>query len=281
MLRSLGVTVDNARAALSAQHAAQLESLGIAAPADEPGRITFHETQGYRWSERALQVMKEASRFGRGGDATAILRAQIVEPSGLIAATLERLGTGADEVARRLDEADRLPAAPQRRRDRPPLSTSTTTFIPAPPERVWALVSDAERIPQWDAVIGTVTRPQGDPAADVWIGMARTHAPDGRPLRVAPAIRRREIRLVAAQEPVRVEWLFRHPDVVHANARRVTLTLEHAAGGTRLGIAFAWERSAERRPRRLTARMLRPLYRVALWMQVTQLAADISRVFRD
>jgi len=281
VLRSLGVTVENTRAALSAQHTAQLESLGVEAPAVEPGRIVFHETQGYHWSGRALQVMKDASRAGRDGDAPAILRALVAEPSGFIAATLERLGTDADEVARRLDDADRLPSAPRRRRDQARLSTSTTAFVPAPPEQVWALVSDAERIPEWDAVIGSVTRPHGGAGGDVWIGRPRTHAPDGRPLRITPAMRQQEVHLVSAQEPLSVQWRFRYPDVARSNARRVTLTLEHAAGGTHLGIALAWEPPAGRRPRPLAALVLRPLYRVMLGMQVSLLSAAISRVFRE
>ncbi|NNV08857.1 Clp protease, partial [Geobacillus sp. MMMUD3] len=47
VLRSLGITIDDAREAVAAQHAEQLAGLGIRMDPPEPGRIVFHETEGY------------------------------------------------------------------------------------------------------------------------------------------------------------------------------------------------------------------------------------------
>lgn len=60
-LRGMGVSLEAARVAVAAQHAAQLGLVGIAADPDSPGRIVFHETSGYEWTDRAITVLKDAS----------------------------------------------------------------------------------------------------------------------------------------------------------------------------------------------------------------------------
>lgn len=105
-LRELGIDIDNARLAVEEQRDAQLTSLGIEASFPEAGRIVFHETDGYEWTPRARDLIAKSSSKGKPGDAAAVLRELVAEPSGLITEILRRLGTTPDALIERLDRAD-------------------------------------------------------------------------------------------------------------------------------------------------------------------------------
>jgi len=81
-LRSMGIDLDAARRAVEEQHDAQLASLGIEASFPKAGRIVFQETDGYEWSARALDLIGKSSGKGKSGDAAAVLRELVAEPSG-------------------------------------------------------------------------------------------------------------------------------------------------------------------------------------------------------
>lgn len=286
VLRSLGITLDAAREAVAAQHAEQLASLGIRAEAPAPGRITFHETGDYQWSERALDIIKRSAERERRGDAAAVLRALVAEPSGFIETVLGRLGTSPEEVRARLDEAERFPGAPQHTFEEATLSGASESFAPAPIEEVWELLADPARMPEWEPSIGGVEDLPPRPVAGAsWTTRALLERPDGKPLRVKPEYRRGAAELVALEEPHCIEWRFTWPDAPKSNARRVRIELEPAAGGTQLRTSLAWDRDPERaKPRlrlgRLLRPLLRPVYRFVLWMQLMQLGGGISRAFR-
>lgn len=278
VLRAAGVTLPVAREAVDAQHAQQLAALGISASAPGPGQIVFHETGGYEWSVRAREIITRASKGGRRGDAAAVLRELLDEPSGTIDGVLERIGVFPAEVRARLDEAERLPAdRPTRPADR--LSGTADAFVPAPPDRVWDLLRDPASMPVWEPAVGDAPDAPADPAAGTtWVVHARTERPDGTAIRVKPAFRTQQVELVAREEGRLLEWRFRFPDAAAANARRVRIELEPAAGGTHLRLALAWERGIRRRT--LLGLVLRPLYRWAIWMQLSHLGAAVSRAFR-
>ncbi|MBP3976934.1 SRPBCC family protein [Microbacterium sp. BLY] len=277
VLRRAGVHLDAARAAVEAQHAGQLQAVGVDAPSLGPGRIVFHETDGYDWTDRALAVLTAASSGGRRGDSAAVLRALLAEPSGLIAAILRRLAVTADGLAADLDEVEAVAGSA-----RPPHRASGITgtrsmFVPATGADVWALVSTAERLPEWEQSVESV---HPGPADGPWEAFAPTTAPDGRPLTRKPSLARMRVTRVERQEPVRVAWRFEHPDVPRGNPRLLSLELEPAAGGTQLRATLTWET----RPRGWFLRMLRaplrPLLRGLVFIQLGQVESGISRVFR-
>jgi uncharacterized protein YndB with AHSA1/START domain len=281
VLRWFGITLDAAREAVAAQHAAQLESIGVTADVPEAGRIVFHETGGYEWSRRALDIFDRASRKGEKGDASAVLRALVAEPSGLIADLLERLNTSTTEVVARLDEAERIPThAEPRSTTAGTLSGFAEQFIPAPVVDVWAMLVDPARMPEWEPGIGTV-EPGDDTGrfGDTWVGHAPTHRADGKPLSIKPEFRRQQVELLAADERSHVSWRFSYPAAPGANSRCLTIDLEPVAGGTRLGITVAWKRDPQRR-RRVLGLLLRPWHRFAVRMQLAQIGGGISRAFR-
>ncbi|MGI6877339.1 SRPBCC family protein [Microbacterium sp. gxy059] len=283
VLRSLGITLASAREAVAEQHADQLASLGITAPAPEPGRITFHETGGQEWGERPLEVIRRSADGDRRGDAAAVLRELLDEPSGFIDQVLRRLGTTPDAVRARLDEVERHPTLPPADAGSP-LSGSAQGFAAAPVEAVWALLADPSRMPEWDPATGAVEdAPTSAAIGSTWTGRLHTRRADGRPLRVKPERRRTRIEVVDVEEHQLIGWRLTWPDAPKTNARRIRIALEPAAGGTQLRIDLAWEPDAHRRPSPLAVVvrwLVRPLTRLAIWMQTTQIAAAISRAFR-
>lgn len=275
VLRAAGVTLDAARAAIAAEQRERLASLGVAAAPPREERIVFHETDGYAWTDRAASVLAEASNGPADGGSAGVLRRLVAEPSGTIEALLRRLSLDGDDLRTRLDEVATLrrasrAAAPATRG----ASGSLSAFIPAPLDAVWALVGDGARLSEWDAAVAAVS-PTDDGG---WAATAPTEAPDGRPLRMKPERRRLRIRPEGVEPPVAVTWRLSYPDARRSNERVVRFVLEPAAGGTQAHITCGWERTDGRRS--LIGRLLRPLARLLIFVQLTQISSGVSRVFR-
>ncbi|MFF1539843.1 SRPBCC family protein [Microbacterium sp. NPDC058269] len=278
ILRGMGVSLDAARAAVAAQHSAQLGLVGIAADADtSPGRIVFHETSGYEWTARALAVWDAASSGGRRGDSAAVLRALLDEPSGLIAEILTRLDVDREALIIRVDEMQRLALARESTTGRNELSGTRSIFVPAPIDEVWALLSSAGRIPEWDPAMGTI---DATAATGPWEAEATTSAPDGRLITVKDGFRRMRVELMESERPTHVRWRFSYPDAARSNARQITFDLEHAAGGMQLRATLTWEFTLRRRSRRVLRPLFRPLLRFLVYIQLTQIASSVTRAFR-
>lgn len=281
LLRREGVSLERARAAVTGQHQDQLDLLGINVDPAPAGEISFDRTGGYRWTQRASDVLGAASAKGARGDSIAVLRALLAEPSGVVADLLTRLDLSRVELDAELDAMDALS-----RHDAPragALTRSGTVFVPAPPSEIWNLVSDPARLPEWDLVLGSVrpaTREADAADTYTWEGMAAETTPAGKPMRIAAAYRRQLITVRDIEAPSHIAWHMTYPDAARANARLVTLRLEPSAEGTLVHITLTWELSPRPGIRRFIGRILRPLSRFALWMQVSQLSANISRTFR-
>lgn len=287
VLRGLGMTLDAAREAVSAVHADQVRSLGLAIEQPEDGRIVFHETDGYELTGRVQDVFTRSGKGKNTGDASAVLRELVADPSGLIAAVLHRLDTSPDDVLRRLDHAERH--APERPHDEPGSrageSRSTHAFVPAPVEHVWSLLVDPARMPEWEPYAGAVGPAEGDSElvtapvpGQSWITLARTRHPDGKPIRVKEQFRRRRVELLDRTEPRRIQWRFDYPAAKHSNPTQLLIELAPTEGGTGLVITTSWRRRTGWR--RAVGWVLRPVQRLVLWLNLLQVGGGISRVFR-
>lgn len=285
-LRSLGITLDSARDAVMTQHAEQLASLGIKTPTPDPGKIVFHETGGYDWSERALDIIKRSTEGERRGDAAAVLHELLAEPSGLIDAMLTRLGTTPETVANRLHEAERYfthaarPAGASGR-----LSGTSDAFVPAPESTVWELLTDPARTHEWEPSIGGVDAPAEPLRLGMsWEAHTRTERPDGKRVTTKPEFAVQRIELIGMDEGRCIEWRFTYPDAPNSNAKLLRIELEPAAGGTQLRLSLAWELNPDRVQRPVLRLLLRPLMqpwtRYMIWMQLSQLGSGISRALR-
>lgn len=275
VLRAMGVTLHAARSALSELRADQLRSLGIATSEPAPGRITMQEGGEYTWTPRAVELMGRAAKHG--GDATAVLRQLIAEPSGLIADLLERMGHSTEAVADRLDEVGTLSRHHPRKEPGTIVGTSEA-FVPAPMAEVWALLADARRMPEWEPMTEDVDPPVGSPSpGSSWTTLGPRTSSNGKSL---PAqTRRRTVELLIADEPAQIAWAFRFPDAPRSNSARLEIELSPAAGGTQLHLTWGWVRTRRRRP--ILGLVLRPLYRFFLWLQLQQISGGISRALRS
>lgn len=283
-LRSMGIDIEGARRAVEEAHAAQLASLGIEASFPEAHRIVFHETDGYEWSKRASDLFARSVEKDRNGDAAAVLRELVSEPSGLIADILNRLGTTPQAVLDHLEHLEQFDATAERTATQPVkvkgrASGSIEAFVPAPIDDVWKLLADPARIPDWEMSVGSIDDALQDVTpGTVWHGVAPARRPDGKPVKVKPGFRRRSIELVTAHQPERIAWSFTYPDAPHSNAVLTEFALVTTTGGTQVKITKSWSR----RPgwRRLVAFPLRPIQKFLVWITLFQTGGAISRAFR-
>ncbi len=280
-LRSVGIDLEAARRAVEEQHEAQLASIGIEASFPEAGRIVFHETDGYEWNPRALEIITKSSGKNKTGDAAAVLRELVTEPSGLITEILGRLGTTSDTLLKQLDQFD-SPAqktTPAAEKVKGWISGSSETFVSASMEMVWEFLTDPTRVPEWEPSIGSVEHGgQEATVGAVWQGLAPTRHPDGKSVKIKPQFRRRSIELVAAHRPERIAWGFAHPDVARSSSVLTEFTLMNATGGTQVQITKSWSRRHGWRS--LVALPLRPIQKFLAWITLFQTGSAISRAFR-
>lgn len=282
VLRSLGITLAAARMAVHDQRADQLRSLGVTAPAPDASRITLPETGGYELTRRSMDLFGRAS--AQGGDASAVLRELLHEPSGLIDELLRRMQVPPDTIEALLDEFGALPGHVP---DRSAVEYSATSeaFIPAPLTEIWAMLSDPSRMPEWDPMtVAVESAEEVEDATPRWISVGEAERPDGKPL--PEQTRRRVVELLAADEGARIAWRFSYPDAPRSNTARLEISLSPAAGGAQLHLRWGWQRPADRRRvRRVLRRALSPvargIYRFAIWMQLQQVSGGISRAFRS
>ncbi|MFB2581355.1 Clp protease N-terminal domain-containing protein [Herbiconiux sp. P15] len=289
-LRGMGIDLEAARRAVEEQRQAHLESLGIEASFPSAGRIVFHETFGYEWSRRASDLLGRSGGKGKDGDAAAVLRELVAEPSGSIADLLERLGTTSGAVLDqldRLDHADRSASSDDSGREAVPatvkikgrVSGSTQTFVPAPIEEVWAFLADPTRVPEWEMSVGSIDDSGQDATpGTVWQGRAPETRPDGKPVKIKPRFRRRTVELVEAQRPERIVWRTTYPDSGLTRATSTEFALATATGGTQVTITLSWARRGGWR--KLVAWPLRPFQKFLVWIVLFQTGSAISRPFR-
>lgn len=283
-LRRLGITLPAARDAVEAQHVAQLASLGIDSFRPAPGPIVFHETSGYEWTKRANDLIVHSSGKNKRGDAAAVLRDLLDEPSGLITQVLNRLDTTPDAVRDALAEIERAQteqaaASPPRRTARGTTAVSVTSFVPASAEDIWHFVSDPRQMPEWHPAIGRVDAAALPDAPHQWMGYAHTTLHNGKPVRIMERYVRRLIEHVAASRPTVMTWRVSMPDAPSTVVRELRIDLAKAEGGTNV-------RLTELTPlpsgwRRVAWAPLRPVRRFVSWLILFQAGGGISRAFRD
>ena len=284
VLRTSGITLESARKAIAVQHSEGLASLGVKSENLREHRIVFHETGGYEWSNPALAVLKASSSAGRKGDASAVLRQLLGEPSGFIEALLKSLGTSSRELLLRLDEVDHSPVVKRIQTLKVKAhSGSTVLYVPAPVEQVWKMLADPGNLQRWEPGIGE--DPTGELQGRMLRGeeraaRARTRRLDGKAIRVKPEFRDLNIKLVQSVEYSTVEWRIAFPESTRAKTRTIRLELEHAAGGTQVHISLDWGRYPKTGARAVPALLVSPLAHFGTWIYLSQLGSGISRVFR-
>ena len=280
-LRTIGLSLEGVRDATHRMNAAHLQRLGVTTMTAEPQRIVFQETRGYEWTPRAMDVLTAAGGKN-AGDAEAVLRALLTEPSGLMDDLLAHLDTSADAVRTALAAEAAQPT---------PLSNGTLKspdkrgllveiFVPAPSAAVWSLLADPARLPEWHYLIGSV---EVDTAAEIvpgviWAVLAPTHQPDGTPVRVKERFRRHQMQLLVMEQPNRISWRSSYPDFPRRRAIELSIQITAVAGGCQ--VLATSSGTPGPRWKTLLFSPVRPLQRFLDWISLTQITAGISRAFR-
>ncbi|KAA9394527.1 Clp protease [Kocuria coralli] len=244
----------------------------------------FHETGGYDWSQRAIDLIGRAGGKRRDGSAAAVLREFMAEPSGLIADLLTYLGTTPEAIVEALDRDPSVTRVGRTSRPKVKgrVSGSSESFVPAPVEEVWEFLADPARICDWEPGLGSIELGADHDTRDVHLGMtwearAMTERPDGKPMKVKEAFRRRVVELVMAQYPHRVSWRFSYPDNERGKPVLMEFRLSQTAGGTQVNMTVSWPRREGWRW--LAGAPLRPARVFLTWLHLFQIGAAISRAF--
>lgn len=250
-LADRGVTLPRAREACAALHERRAASLGVALAGTAGERIPDHHApRGFVFRADVRRMLERAA--SRPVPDVALLRALCDEPSGHARDVLAVLDVDAGEllgaVGSSANAEDAAPAGGQLRR-----------FLPAPPEKVWELLSDPERFLAWnDFEFEAAAVDDGVVRARV-----RERGIDGRPLRVRPAFRDVQLALARSEAPRVVEWERSYPAAGASRGWTLRAQLAPSGSGTELALAFVAAGAAEggvlARLGRIALRPLRPL----------------------
>ncbi|MBC7596561.1 MAG: SRPBCC family protein [Kineosporiaceae bacterium] len=280
-LRATGLSLEAVRDATHKMNAANLQRLGVTTTPAEPQRIVFQETRGYEWTPRAMDVLTSAGGKN-AGDAEAVLRALLTEPSGLMADLLARLEMSVEAVQFALAPETAQPAQVSTVTGMSPAKRGllSEVFVPATVTAVWSLLADPTRLPEWHHLIGSV---EVDTAAEIvpgvtWTVLAPTHRPDGTPVRIKERFRRHQMQLLVLEEPHRISWRSSRPDLPRRRAIELSIEITAAAGGCQVRATSSGIPSPRWRP--LSLSPVHPLQRFLHWISLTQITAGISRAFR-
>lgn len=268
-LRSLGIGLGGAREAIDRLQQGSLsaaESEGAQDATPQENRTSDQKTYPRRLTERAGKTMKESMSGRKTGDAEAVLRELMVEPSGLILQLLQTLGTTPEQVRDSLEVTDntRVPRA-ARRSGKREMAESRTLFIPTSAEEVWDFLSDPHHMPEWDTTVASIA---------VHDGEIHTRG-------TTEKAQRRVIRVRRAERPSLLEWVHTTPDRAEGIPEIRSAELFDVVGGADLRLTVSWQRRTTGAMRMLTAPLIpvffRPLVRTVAHTHVT----GISRQFRN
>lgn len=262
VLRARGVTLDQARRAVQAEHAHRTAALGVGDVQVPPRPIPAAGPGDIDWNERTLSLF---SRSGGDGTGTTLLRALIDDPGELVSAVLGRLGIDPHTVIATAEAA----GTPNRHGDSSvsspgPEGVSYDAFIPALRGRVWELIDSSERRPEWDTAVGSI-EPAGPHR---WIG--RASAESRTRWRVPRRARTRSITLIDREESNLVEWEITFPRTRTSRSERLRVELTDQPGGTGIRLTL----------RPVGTRRWGPLTRFLATGELTRIASGISRTFR-
>ncbi|WP_166355778.1 SRPBCC family protein [Phytoactinopolyspora limicola] len=262
LLRSRGIGLDEARTAVQDQHVERLSMLGIDGVRFPPGHVPADGPTQVEYNERANALFAES-----GGDISGmtLLRTLVSEPGGFVAGVVGRLGVDPDELVRSSQDVDPAGDEAASGQSVAPFAgrwVSYDAFVPASPERVWELLDDVRRHPEWDTAIVSI-EPAGP---DKWTARGPTSLP-GLRWPIPRRARTRTIERIAREEPRLLEWRTSFPHMHRSRVERLRVELDAEPGGTRLHLALQRQHA--------------PAGRFLASLELTRIASAISRFFRS
>lgn len=272
-LRAAGLTLDGARDAVAAVHAAQLRGIGVDIDAPERRAASPGHAGSLKWSPRAMRVFQTAQSSETFS--LEVLRLLIAEPSGFIRDVLHEADVDTRALRDAIDASAIAPVA-ERQTARGRLRESAATFVPAGPDEVWEWLGSPANVSHWRAVQAEV-QPTDEP--DVWVAREITRTADGAKVRTKASLHEQELHLVERTRPVLVRWLLSYPNEPRMNAQSVQFELAPATGGTHMTVTVEWIRRA--RKRSVVGPVLRPLMRWITRVQARSIGHGVAGQFAD
>jgi len=275
-LRAAGVSLDEARRAAARVHADRLAGAGVSVTPTPPRALDVLPTPALPLSARADRALRQVGELS--ADDRSVLRTLVDEPSGLVAEMLAALDVTPDAVRAAADAWRPAPAPGGRLHaddpaGRPWRTLACDGWVPAAPERVWALLVDPARRTEWDTWYSSVAeQPDGS-----LLCVLRSEEDGGKGV---PADMRRQLLTVVARDEGRlVEWEVARPDRDGGAAiQRLAVALSPSGDGTRLDVTVRW--LPRHGWRRLVGWVLRPVGRWMYRQMVLQKIGGISRALR-
>lgn len=282
LLGAHGVTLADARDAVTRVHAARLASLGVTAPdltRELPDRIG---AEGVETDDRVGGVLGVALAPS-GADDRDLLRALVDDEGGLVRDVLGELGLDADAVRAATvhegPEAD-ADAAPEDAdvpavEAAPPSMPGWRTIsrdgvVPAPVGEVWALVATPSRRMEWDGVLLDAIERRDDGVQLLHLSTTR---PDGRRIPLAPSVTV-ECRVLSLDPGSAISWSLT-PTSRRAVPEVLTVQLQADGDATRVRISVQTPRL--RGPLAWIGAPARPLAAGVQRMRLVTRLAGISR----
>lgn len=247
-LAEAGVTLDAARAELAVRHAERIAGLGITIEAPEPnGPIPPYSARGQvDYSDRALSLMRSIPFDSGAAASLAAWKALRDEPSVDVDGLLARLGADADAIERSAAAHADDAATPThgRKPHRDGHWSEYRTFVTAPPDELWALISDPARWMEWNGSEHTSARVLDDGTVETRQSRRRRGGADEE---VSESESPREISHYTVLRSVPgqiIEWTRTSPGTDFRWLLQITATPE--GSGMSVGLAYRYDFPAGR-----------------------------------
>ena len=265
-LRELGVTLTDARRAVQNQRVDQLAALGIAADIS-PGNIRQDAPTDFEFSDRALELLRQASSRSEAPGSVVVLQQLLAEPSGLIDELLRRLHIDRELLGARIDAAGARHSTTVAAQDNA-VSATTEIYVAAAVSEVRDFLARPGTLPQWVPGIDRLNdSSDGVGPAEIINDSA------------GKAYRRREANLLRS-DATAVTWELTHLDTPEETPQRVELKLSPEGAGTRAQVTVSFGLRSATVVRKAIRRGLRPLHRFSVRMYSQSVGNQINRAFR-
>lgn len=228
MLARHGVTLASAREAFERTHEKGLGRLGIALPPDGTSRTIPPGSArgGFTYREGVRKLLEDAAR--QPAPDVALLRVLLGEPSGHIHDALREMDVDPGSLGVPSENS----ARPSSRGEH---ALEYRRFVSAPPEAVWALISDPDRWLEWNDF-------EFEHAEVLDRGVVRAHARtrdlNGRPTRVTPRFAVSECVVSRHEAPTLIQWERSFPNTAVPANQSLRISLVPTEAGTEITVSF-------------------------------------------
>lgn len=228
-LAGQAVTLATAREAFAGIHAHRTAQLGVSVSESPESAKRIPDSNargGFVYRDGVRKTLEDASN--QTVQDIALFNALIHEPTGHIREVLRELDVDPDDLALASARIREDSTTQERAHD-------YRRFVPAPPDAVWALVSDPDRWLEWN---GFEFERVDVTEAGVLRAHARQRDLNGKPSRVKPEFQVSEYVVNRYEAPDLIQWERSFPDADRGETQSLRVSLEPQGSGTEVTVSF-------------------------------------------